>query len=48
MYEGLPLGEVDSRVGQLARHEKDRANNADGTDQEQDNSEVTLSPPACS
>ncbi len=42
MYENLPLGEVDSRVGHIAKHEKDKAKNADGTDQEQDDSEVPL------
>ena len=40
MYESLPLGEVDSRVGHIARHEKDKAKNADGIDQEQEDSEV--------
>ena len=42
MYENLPLGEVDSRVGHIAKHEKDKAKNADGTDQEQEDSEVLL------
>ena len=41
MYESLPLGEVDSRVGHIAKHEKDKKN-ADGTDQEQEDSEVNF------
>ena len=48
MYESLPLGEVDSRVGHIARHEKDTAKNAEGTDQEQEDSEVHLLLPVTS
>ena len=44
MYESLPLGEVDSRVGHIARHKKDKAKNTDGTDQEQEDSEVPPGP----
>ena len=47
MYESLPLGEMDSRVGHIARHKKDKANNTDGTDQEQEDSEVPLPLHAC-
>lgn len=43
MYESLPLGEVDSRVGHIARHDtKDKPKNTDGTDQEQEDTEVPL------
>lgn len=41
MYESLPLGEVDSRVGHIARHEKDKGKNEAGTEQE--DSEVKIS-----
>jgi len=40
MYESLPLGEVDSRVGHIARHEKDKGKNEAGTEQE--DSEVNI------
>ena len=45
MYENLPLGEVDSRVGQFARHDKEKAKIADGTEQEE--SEVQLTQSRC-
>ena len=43
MYETLPLGDVDSRVGQFAKHDKDKASAKPLDGAEQEDSEVGAS-----
>ena len=45
MYESLPLGEVDSRVGQFAKHDMKEKGAKPGEDADAEYSEVRASSP---